>query len=41
LPSTAFAGQSMTDSRNIMSLRGFPPWRVIHTQGKKPCHMHI
>jgi len=23
----------MTDSRNIMSLRGFPPWRVIHTRG--------
>jgi len=22
----------MTDSTDIMSLRGFSPWRVIHTQ---------
>ena len=22
----------MTDSSNIMSLRGFPPWRVVHPQ---------
>jgi hypothetical protein len=25
----------MTDYPDIMSLRGFPPWRVIHTQGDK------
>jgi hypothetical protein len=31
------AGQSMTDFTNTMSLRGFPPWRVITHKEMKRC----